>query len=935
MLVMQTELVARILDGLSIEDRDLAREGLREVEIGLERLGAAAETAGYRALTPICARLNANIRILIGNIGEFSSGRLNLLIEGLDLIRNYLFDPGSIIAGQQLVFLLNDEGWPLPLALTDASDILARIRENDPADIERNEEQPRKATASAEDVSLDLPDDVNRELLEILLQELPLQTQQFSEAVQHLHDGGCAEDVLVAQRIAHTLKGSANTVGINGVAFLTHQLEDILTACSKQGRLPQGQLAYVLLSAADCLEGMSEALMGLGEPPSDARSVLQEVLDWANQIDREGVPESDAVKEQIEEFVADGVSRSEDRPAAAPAQSTMARISAELLESLFRLSGETIILNTQALESMRRVRIQLDSMQNQFSLLQQLGNELERLIDLRDLSGLGLGASGAGFDQLEMDQYNELHTVSRRMAESAIDAREFSLDAVKELNNMNEVLDFQQRMVIDAQEIIMQTKLVPISTITARIERTLRQTCRLTGKKCNLEISGESILIDGDTLGSLVNPLMHILRNAIDHGIESEDERLALGKSAEGLINLEFDREGNNIILRCRDDGRGLDYPAIRKAAVTKGYIHPGQDISEEELKRFILRSNFSSRTVITQTSGRGVGMDVVHSQIRDMGGTLTLHSLTGRGLKVEIRVPLPLSMTYALITNVGHYRVAIANKGISQIVFSEDGVISHRDGVTGFQLEDGVLSDEGESGGFYPMVRLSDLLHVHDKRQHAHAYGSILLVRNEDRTFAVLMDRIVDSLNVVIKGMGEYIGKIPGYIGATILGDGAVIPVLDIPELLRAPTEFSAGENVVAIGESENPDANLPIVLVVDDSLSQRRALEQLLTDAGFAVRAARDGIEAVEMLAKFKPDFVLTDLEMPRMNGIELVAHIRNQERLMKVPIIMITSRTTQKHRDMAEEAGVDFYFIKPVRDIELVVKINDLLERVVVEN
>ena len=513
-----------------------------------------------------------------------------------------------------------------------------------------------------------------------------------------------------------------------------------------------------------------------------------------------------------------------------------------------------------------------------------------------------------------------------------MNAREISLDAAKELDNLDEVLDFQQRMVIDAQEIVMQTRLVPISTIIPRLQRSLRQTCRLTGKQCQLSLTGESILIDGDTLNAMVDPLMHILRNAVDHGIETEEERRRIGKPDSGLIVFEFDREGNNIFLRCRDDGRGLDFAAIRRTAEQKGLLQADQDVSEEELKRFILRPNFSTRTVTTQTSGRGVGMDVVRAEILDMGGTLTLDSVQGRGLSIEIRVPLPLSMTYALITNVGPYRVAIANKGISQIVYSEDGSFVTKDDLETFQLEGSDFSAEGgeQSVASYPVVKLADLLLVPDKRKHSHTHGSILLVQNEDKVSAVLIDRINDSLNVVIKGMGEYIGKIPGFIGATILGDGTVIPVLDMPELLRAPVSAMDEDYYIESQDSDKPDFNLPIVLVVDDSLSQRRALEQLLVDAGFRVRTARDGIEAAEMLTKFKPDIILTDLEMPRMNGIELAAHIRNQEKIKSVPVIMITSRTTQKHKKMAEEAGVDFYLTKPVRDVELIVKISDLLER-----
>jgi chemotaxis protein histidine kinase CheA/ActR/RegA family two-component response regulator len=721
-----------------------------------------------------------------------------------------------------------------------------------------------------------------------------------------------------AQRIAHTLKGSANTVGIRGIAELTHHLEDILTACANERRLPATALAQSLINAADCLESMSDALVSFGPPPSDAKAVLQEILDWANRIDKDGLSGLDitdastGIQPVLADVAADG------QPAAEPARASTIRVPADHIDGLFRLSGESIILNSQAQETARRMKNQLINMQLQFELLQQLGAELEQLIDLKDFSGRGAGSSG--LDALEMDQYNELHTASRRMAEAAIDAREMSLDMGKDLEKMSALLDIQQRSVIDAQEVVMQTLLVSIASIAPRLQRSFRQTCRMTSKQGELVLVGENIMIDGDTLNALVDPMMHLLRNAIDHGIESRQERIERGKPENGRVTFEFDREGNHILVRCRDDGRGLDFDAIRAAAERRGMLQSGQAASEEELKNFILQPNFSSRSVSSQTSGRGVGMDVVRAQIVNMGGTLVLDSIAGQGMSVELRVPLPLSMTYALLTRAGSFPVAIANKGIRQIIHSSVGQLVMRDGLE-FLLMD---------GDSYPLARLTDLLHIADQRsENDRSYAAILLADTGEDTTGVLIDAITASQEVVIKSMGHYLGKVPGYIGATILGDGTVTPVLDVPELLRLParTGFSIYTECVTAIESTSL---LPSVLVVDDSLSQRRALEQSLTDAGYRVDLARDGIEAAELLAHSRPDAVLTDLEMPRMNGIELTAHIRSQQKFESMPVLMITSRTTQKHRQMAENAGIDAYFSKPVRDDDLLIELHKLIEQ-----
>lgn len=919
LLLLESEQVRSCLQDIVISDRESVLNGLQRAGDELERFASAARIAGFEGLARICAHVSVNLQRFLEQVDSFTSERLDLLLEWLGQVQEYLPSFNESSAGQLAVAGLTDGQWALPLSAEELAAILLQIR-SERLTVGDQFEAARVQTATDEDISIDLPDDVNQELMELLLLELPVHTQQFSEAVQRLQANGSDKDVEVAQRVAHTLKGCANTVGIKGIAVLTHHLEDILIACASEQKLPGRALANALLNAADCLENMSEALLGLSSPPDDAKAVLQEILDWANRIDKEGMPDSET-EEVVPETqqASDETAESLEKPITEQPQATMVRVAAEQIESLFRLSGENIILNSQAQERLRRINDQLQAMQMQFALLRQLGAELEQLIDLKDLTGRSLGLDGTGFDALEMDQYNELHTASRRMAEAAIDAREIGQDINRELEQASEVLQYQQRLAIDAQEIVMQTRLMPVASIASRLQRSLRQTCRLTGKQSDLVITGQELLVDGDTLNAIVNPLMHILRNAVDHGIESQSERLSQGKPGNGRIAVSFEMEGNTLLVRCLDDGRGLDYDAIRAAAEKRGVIQPGQEVSEEELKYFILRPNFSTRTVTTQTSGRGVGMDAVYAQVIAMGGTLTMASESGRGMTIQLRIPLPVSLTHSLLVDVGQYRIAIANKGISQIHYSGDIQPITEDDQEKLLLE----------GVIYPVVKLDDLLHIPGHRKRQRPYGAMLLVHNEEKATAVLIDSVADTRDVVIKSLGKYIGKIPGFIGATILGDGTVTPVIDMPELLTVPARAANSLYTIPIG-IEEPESLVPTILVVDDSLSQRRALEQLLSAAGHKVQTARDGIEAVNLLAQVKPDLVLTDLEMPRMNGIELTAHIRAQSSLRNLPVIMITSRTTQKHRQMAEEFGIDFYLAKPVRDEDLLVKVHKLLEQ-----
>jgi chemosensory pili system protein ChpA (sensor histidine kinase/response regulator) len=290
-----------------------------------------------------------------------------------------------------------------------------------------------------------------------------------------------------------------------------------------------------------------------------------------------------------------------------------------------------------------------------------------------------------------------------------------------------------------------------------------------------------------------------------------------------------------------------------------------------------------------------------------------------GQGLTVELRVPLPLSRSHALLANAGAYKVAISSKGLTQILYSGAGEIKTIGHEQILMIGDDI----------YPVVKLEDLLHIQDRRKERRSHGAVLLVENGGKMTAVLVDSITDSREVVIKNLGYYMKKIHGFVGATILGDGSVTPVLDIPELLRAPV-YKQESSYSPTTEIVEPRTNQQRVLIVDDSLSQRRALEHILIDAGFRVHTARDGIEAVEWLAHNKPAVVVTDLEMPRMNGLELASHIRTQEKLKTLPIIMITSRSTQKHRQMADEMGIDFYLVKPVQDDNLLINIQTLIDK-----
>ncbi len=912
-----------ILALASAADRTPAvrREALAGYAEHLERLGDASASIGLTGLQRVCAVLQANLNQLATRDGPLDAEQRRVVETWPDLALDYLQALDNRAACTALVRHLQDAHWPQPLATSDAAQFIDSLVAPKLV-TEEAEAEARPRQARPEDVSLALPADVNQELLDGLLQELPHQSAEFSASIQRLAAGdGHLKDVEVAQRIAHTLKGAGNTVGVRGIATLTHHIEDILQALSKHGALPNRPLAETLLNAADCLEAMSEALLGMSAPPAQAFAVLQEILDWANRIDRTGIPTDDEVPLPV-------ATRPEPpetapiapQPAASAPEATL-RVPAHLVDDVLRLVGESIILTGQVQERIRKTVAQTRSVMGQNRLFQQLTAELEQLVDIRNVSSpLAKSMQRGDFDPLELEQYNELNTVTHRLVEAVTDTHELGRAIEDNLAALDALLVDQGRLHRDNQEAVLRTRMVPIQTVTPRFQRGVRQTCRLVDKEAELVVRGAGTLMDSNILNDMVDPLMHLLRNAVDHGIEPPAQRQRLGKPPVGRIELSFGREGNTIAVRCQDDGAGLDLEAIRQTATARGLLAADQPLADDELARLILLPGFSTRGEATQTSGRGIGMDMVYSRLLAMKGSLRIQTQAGQGCLMELRLPVTLISTHALLVRLRDQMVALSDRGIEQILYSGVGTIQKLGKITTYQVGDEI----------YELISLDVLLNLSpDHRAQSRATPPVLLVREETGAVrAVLAPEILDSRDLVVKNLGQYIPRLNGIVGATILGDGSVVPVLDLPELLRAPAASQPALTAARAAAPAAPTPHRQFVLAVDDSLSARRSLAQFAQDAGFEVRTARDGLEAIEIIKGKRPDLVLADLEMPRMNGLELTAHLRANQATHELPVIMITSRSTEKHRREAETTGVNVYLTKPFVEDELLGHIHRLL-------
>lgn len=919
---MRVELDQAVVAATSPDSPPFARrEALESYRSQLRRLAEASDMIGLATLARVLGQMDENLAVLCDR--EVTSPQQQALQRLPILLAAHLSTPGDEDACRELTDLLRSEAWAAPLP-ADRAALWAKEMSLIPLGEPAADAPPRPIEAHPADVSLEVPADTSEELLDALLQDLPAQNEEFTTAVQRITGGeGSLDDVETAQRAAHTLKGAANTVGVRGIANLSHHLEDILVALTRHRILPGPALRETLMNAADCLSAMIETIMGQGAFPDNALRVYQEVLDWANRVDREG-PECIAGSAESEEKpVAVEASEAATDAGAGPASATTAtptiRVSAALIDELLRLIGEGLIANSQMRERLAAVSARARALREQNDDFLRIAAELENFVDFK-AAATPLASPGpqGDFDALEFDHYGDLHTVSRRLVEAAHDAKEMGEGVAHELAALVELAGAQHRLHRDSQQAVLATRMVPVSTVTARLHRAVRQACRLLGREATLTINGADTLVDGNLLGQLVDPLMHVLRNAVDHGIETPEARAQAGKSAAGHIELTFAREANLFVVRCRDDGAGLDTAAIRRTAEARQLIDVGQTLPDAEMARLILTPGFSTRSEATQVSGRGIGMDAVNRRVQDLNGAVGLHSEPGKGVTVELRLPAALASTHALLVRLAAQTVAISGNGVQDIHYAAEEEVKIVGTGLAWRLGDRIV----------PVVDLETLLDLGDTDAPPGTGRALLLVRRDDGALqAVRCRQLVGSRDLVVKSLSRYLPRIAGIVGVTVLGDGSAAPVIDLPDLIR---HAHAPRTVQPASTLQAPPAWRPTVLVVDDSLSARRATAQVLADAGFEVRTAVDGLDAAGMLDRALPDLLVADLEMPRMNGLELAAHLRARPGGGDIPIVMITSRSTDKHRAQAMAAGVNEYFAKPFNEDQLLASVNRLVTR-----
>jgi chemosensory pili system protein ChpA (sensor histidine kinase/response regulator) len=596
-----------------------------------------------------------------------------------------------------------------------------------------------------------------------------------------------------------------------------------------------------------------------------------------------------------------------------------ARVDAVLLEQLLNGAGEISIANARLTQQHAQIQFNLEELNQTVVRLRDQLRKLEIETEAQILYRHQTDAEReTGFDPLELDRYSTIQQLSRALAETANDVSSLK-DLLQNVSADAEGLLVQQaRTTTELQDGLMRTRMVPFDQHGSRLARLVRQTAKEQGKLVELGIEGSGDL-DRQVLEKMLPPFEHMLRNAVIHGMESPAEREIFGKAATGAIKIAIRREGAEVVIDIADDGRGLDIAAIRRKAVDLGFVGSDTPLTDEEAMQFILRSGFSTADQLTQAAGRGIGMDVVANQVAKLGGTLSIASRRGLGTTFTVRLPFTLAVTQALIVRTGSELYALPLPTVEGIIR-----IGRREFDERMQQAEPAIDYAGQR---YCFRHLGQFLGLGPSRlPEEQDRVSIILVRAGENSTALITDEMLDSREIVVKPVGALLATVRGVSGATILGDGRIVVILDVGALVRSARPAPDMPPPVAVPESVQP-----LALVVDDSITMRRVTQRLLERNGFRVLTAKDGVEAVSVLQDHRPDIILLDVEMPRMDGYEFARHVRNNAETVKVPIIMVTSRVSEKHRARAIEIGVNDYLGKPYHERELMEAVQQQLASV----
>jgi chemosensory pili system protein ChpA (sensor histidine kinase/response regulator) len=750
-------------------------------------------------------------------------------------------------------------------------------------------ELERGFDAAATPMDTVFSDDLDPDLLPVFLEEaadlLPAIGNGLRKWQQNPADTSPAQSLL---RALHTVKGSARMAGAMRLGQHTHEIETQIENMVHAGTSTPAAFD-------DLLANYDHALLLLEQLQLPAPSAPAAATAAASQAP------------------------SPELAPAAPARTALVRVRADILDRLVNQAGEVSITRSKLENQVGTLKSSLHDFSDNLTRLSRQLREVEMQAESQIASRMSI-SSEREFDPLEFDRFTRLQELTRMMAESVNDVASFHESLSRTVDAASADLVQQSRLTRDLQRDLMRVRMVPFSSLSERLFRVARQSAKELDKRVNLDIRGGAVEIDRGVLEQMAAPFEHLLRNAIVHGIESRERRGASGKAETGELLVQVSQQGNEVVIQFNDDGAGLDLAKIRAKARASGRLGAGVEISDHEAADLIFEPGFSTADTLTELAGRGVGMDVVRSEAQALGGRVAIASEPGKGASFTIHLPLTLAVTQVVLTTSAGKTYALPSILVEQVLQMKEAALVEA------QAAGSVLFQGQKVALHY----LPALLGERDARPPVQRSSPVMILKSGVDRLAVQVDDVLGNREVVIKNIGPQLSRMIGISGATVLGSGEIVLILNPVALSLHVAHHPGMQGAVAVAGAIEPAARNAVIMVVDDSLTVRKVTQRLLEREGYQVILAKDGVDALEHLQETIPDLMLVDIEMPRMDGFDLTRNIRGNDSTQSVPIIMITSRTADKHRNYALDLGVNAYFGKPFQEDMLLAAIAGLLNR-----
>ena len=845
------------------------------------------------------------------------------------------------------------------------------------------EQGPRQVQASSEQSS---------EALEVFRDEAQEHLSTITDGIRTLERSpGDVEAINAIRRATHTLKGAAGMMGFTAIQTISHDSEDLLE------RLADGRIAFdatIMRLILDTADALDQLISRRANTPEEQQTLLRSLNGrYASLIGASSISQDGALNGANGSSPASGANLSipqaptrvetalTDHPEVNEGPDLNVRLQLSKLDDLVNLFGDILVSRSVVEERMGRLNALIADAVQASNRLREVGGQLETRFEATTLSSgrtnnnlpdlFPRGAASfpfanrsdsthtSDFDDLEIDRYTEFHRLTRILSESVADVGTLSHEMETLARDMQSTVARENRLSSEFQDRLLKARLVPLESLVPRLYRAARGTALAEGKEIEFYVEGADTEVDRKVIEEVETPLLHLVRNAVSHGVENPRAREKAGKPRAGKIILSATYEGNQVAISVRDDGAGIDPNHIRSVAIQRGWVDSSTQLSEREAINLLFQTGVSTAEKVTQQSGRGVGLDVVREIVTQLRGVIEVDSQPGQGSVFTMKFPLTLQIARAVLVRAGTQVVAIP-----MAVVEEIGRLDY------YQRAPGDIQALQAQGARYALTHLA--AYLDGKPAPMDDRTPVLLVNASGRYIALMVDTIVSQQELVRKPLGPHLRDVAGVAGAAALGNGQVVVILELNELLaREPhSQIRAPEPGTRLpGRAEAPRASFgllpgappppqstgpmraidfgrsasgpmprvgaqyqpsgPYLLVVDDSPSVRRVVSNMLKANGWQVQTARDGVEALEVIARERPAVVLLDIEMPRMDGYELMATVRRQDQYRYLPLVVLTSRAATKHHQRAMQLGANAYIVKPYQDEELLAIINRLVQ------